>query len=135
MSEKVKIKKVMIIEDNPLNQKIADIILRQLGHETFQVYESKDIIEITKREKPHLIILDIELPDGSGIDICKDMKKDPELKHIPVVVVTILSSEEDRKRIFAESGCDNYIAKPFMPHVFAGVIGKYIQVKSIDWGL
>jgi len=135
MSEQIEPKKVMIIEDNQLNQKIADMIIKQLGHDTIQVYEGKGAIEIVKKEKPSLVILDIKLPDSSGIDICKAMKSDPELKHIPVIVITALSSEEDKKQIVSESGCDNYIAKPFMPHMFAQAIGRYIQIKSVDWGL
>ncbi len=135
MSEQIDPKKVMIIEDNQLNQKIADMIVKQLGHDTVQVYEGKKAIEIAKQEKPALVILDIKLPDASGIDICKAIKADADLKHIPVIVITALSSEEDRKQIVAESGCDNYIAKPFLPHMFAEAIGRYIQIRSVDWGL
>ncbi len=133
MSEFITPKKVMIIEDNQLNQKIADMIVKQLGHDTIQVFEGKRAVEITRQEKPDLIILDIKLPDGSGIDICKEIKANPELKHIPVIVVTALSSDDDKKNIVAESGCDNYIAKPFFPDLFAQTIGRYIPVKSIDW--
>ncbi len=135
MSEQIEAKKVMIIEDNQLNQKIADMIIKQLGHKTIQVYEGKRAVEIAKQEKPDLVILDIKLPDSSGIDVCKAIKSDPELKNIPVIVITALSSDEDKKQIVLESGCDNYIAKPFLPHMFAQTIGRYIQIKSVDWGL
>ena len=126
---------VMIIEDNKLNQKIADMIIGQLGHETIQVFEGKKAVEIAAEKKPALIILDIKLPDISGIDVCKALKADANLKKIPVIVVTALSSEEDRKYIVKESGCDHYIAKPFLPHMFAAAIGKYIPVKDVDWGV
>lgn len=135
MSEQIDPKKVMIIEDNQLNQKIADMIIKQLGHDTVQVYEGKKAIEIVKQEMPSLVILDIKLPDASGVDICRSIKQDPELKDIPVIVITALSSDEDRKQIVAESGCDHYIAKPFLPHMFAEAIGRFIQIRSVDWGL
>ncbi len=135
MSEQIEPKKVMIIEDNQLNQKIADMIIKQLGHYTVQVYEGKKAVEIAKQEKPSLIILDIILPDISGIDVCKEFKIDPELKNIPIIVITSLSSDEDKQKIVSESGCDNYIAKPFLPHMFAEAIGRYIHIKSVDWGL
>jgi two-component system cell cycle response regulator DivK len=133
MSEFIEPKKVMIIEDNQLNQKIADMIIKQLGHDTIQVFDGKQAVDMVRKEKPHLIILDIKLVDISGIDICKEIKADPELKNIPVIVVTALSSDEDKKNIVAESGCDNYIAKPFFPDLFAQTIGRYVPIKSIDW--
>ncbi len=133
MSEFIEPRKVMIIEDNQLNQKIADMIVKQLGHDTLQVFDGTNVVEKVRQEKPDLIILDIKLADVSGIDICKEIKADKELKDIPVIVVTALSSEEDKKNIVAESGCDNYIAKPFFPDLFAQTIGRYIPVKSIDW--
>jgi two-component system, cell cycle response regulator DivK len=133
MSEFIQPRKVMIIEDNQLNQKIADMIIKQLGHDTVQVFEGIKAVEMVRQEKPDLIILDIKLVDISGVDICKEIKADAELKNIPVIVVTALSGDEDKKNIIAESGCDNYIAKPFFPDLFAQTIGRYIPIKSIDW--
>lgn len=133
MSEYIEPRKVMIIEDNQLNQKIADMIIKQLGHNTVQVFDGNNAVEMVRKEKPDLIILDIKLQQISGIDVCKEIKADPELKKIPVIVVTALSSDEDKKNIVAESGCDNYIAKPFFPDLFAQTLGRYIPIKSIDW--
>ena len=123
----------MIIEDNKLNQQIAHTIVTQLGHNSIQLLEGKDAIAKIRAEKPDLIILDVMLPDSSGIDICKEIKADAELKKIAVIIITSLSTSEDKKRIIAESGCDEYIAKPFFPNMFANTIGKYIPVKTIDW--
>ena len=133
MSEAIIPKKVMIIEDNQLNQRIADMIIKQLGHDTVQVFEGKKAFEIAKQEKPDLVILDIKMPDISGVEICKSLKADDELKNVPVIVVTSLSSDEDKEQIVKETGCDNYIAKPFFPDLFATTIGRYIPIKSIDW--
>ena len=133
MSAPITPKKVMIIEDNKLNQQIAHTIVTQLGHNSIQLLEGKDAIAKIRAEKPDLIILDVMLPDSSGIDICKEIKADAELKKIAVIIITSLSTSEDKKRIIAESGCDEYIAKPFFPNMFANTIGKYIPVKTIDW--
>jgi len=134
MSETIEPKKVMIIEDNEVNQKISDMIIKKLGHNTIQVFDGKGAIKTIRQEKPHLIILDIQLPENcSGIDICKEIKGDPELKHIPVIVVTALHGDEDKKQITAESGCDEYIAKPFLPNVFIDAISQFIEVNSVDW--
>ena len=64
-------KKVMIIKDNELGQEVSKRIVEQLGHKVIQLFEGKNAIEKIRAEKPHLIILDIVLPDASGIDICK----------------------------------------------------------------
>ncbi|MCE3255645.1 MAG: two component response regulator [Rickettsiaceae bacterium] len=132
MTDNIEPKKIMVIEDNKLNQKIAAMIIKQLGHDVIQIFESKTAVEAIEKERPDLIILDILMPEVSGVDICRNIKSNNELKHIPVIVVTSLSSEEDKKHI-SESGCDNYIAKPFLPHIFAQSVAKYIPVKTVDW--
>jgi two-component system cell cycle response regulator DivK len=123
----------MIIEDSKLNQEIANTIITKLGHNTIQLFEGKDAVAIIRSEKPDLIILDIKLPDSSGIDICRELKADPELNKIAVIVVTSLCTSDDKKRVVEQSGCDNYIAKPFFPDLFANTIGQYIPIKKIDW--
>lgn len=135
MSEQVEPKRVLIIEDNMLNQKIADMVIKQLGHETIQVFEGKDAVRIVREEMPDLIILDVKLPDSSGTEICRKIKDDAELKVIPVIIVTALSEEDQQRQIVAESKCDFYLAKPFLPHMFAEAIAQFIQVRSVDWGL
>ncbi len=133
MSEYTTSKKVMIIEDNLLNQKITASIIKALGHEAIQVFEGTKALEAIKQEKPDLIILDIIFPDISGIEICQKVKLDKELKDIPVIVVTSLSTDEDKKQILKESGCDSYIAKPFTAELFVQTVASYIAVKHIDW--
>jgi len=133
MREYIASKKVMVIEDNEVSQEMAKRIIEQLGHKVIQIFEGKNVIEKIRAEKPDLIILDIKLPDASGIDICKELKADPELKKIVVIVVTALASDEDHKRIVEESGCNNYIAKPFLPRLFANAIGRYIHIRTIEW--
>jgi two-component system cell cycle response regulator DivK len=135
MSEKILPRKIMVIEDNQLNQKIANMIIEQIGHDSIQVFDGEKAVEITKKEKPDLIILDIQLGDISGIDVAKEIRSYKELKSIPIIVVTVLGTEEEKKQIIKDSGCNDYIAKPFLPNVFVDAIAKYIPVKSIDWAL
>jgi two-component system cell cycle response regulator DivK len=133
MSKEVVQKKIMIVEDNQLNQKIANMIIKHIGHKSIQVLDGAKAIETAKIEKPQLVILDINLGEISGIDIAKEMKADDELKDIPIVVVTALNSDEDRHRIMAESCCDDYIAKPFLPNIFVEAISRYMEVKRVEW--
>lgn len=135
MSEKILPRKIMVIEDNQLNQKIANMIIEQIGHNTIQVFDGAKAVETAKAEKPDLIILDIQLGDISGIDVAKEIRSIDSLKNVPIIVVTVLGTEEEKKQIIKDSGCNDYIAKPFLPNVFVDAIAKYIPVKSIEWAL
>ena len=131
-SEYICTKRVMIIEDNEISQELAKRIIEQLGHTVLQLFEGKNAVEKIRELKPDLIILDIMLPDASGIEICRKLKDDPELKKIFVIIVTALGSDEDKKRIVAESGCNNYIIKPIIPRLFAAAIGRYVHIRDVD---
>jgi two-component system, cell cycle response regulator DivK len=126
-------KKVMIVEDNHLNQKISNMIIDALGHKTIQVFDGDKAFDVVKENLPDLIILDIQLTNISGIEICQQVKADEKTQHIPVIVVTALATDQDKKKIVSESGCDSYIAKPFMPKEFSEEIAKYIPIKKVDW--
>ena len=132
MSVVTELKKIMIIEDNPLNQKIASMIMDRMGHEVIQIFDGKGAYDIVKREKPQLVILDVMIPNISGIDICRAIKDDPELKRIPVIIVTAMSNSGDEVRITSESGCDDYLSKPFLPQILASTINKYIKSEPAD---
>lgn len=132
-AKKMTPQKIMVIEDNKVNQRIANMIIEQIGHKAIQVFDGEKAVEIVKQEKPALIILDIQLGDISGIDIAKDIKKIDDLKNIPIIVVTALDTEEEKKHIIQDSGCNDYIAKPFMPNVFVEAISKFLPVLPVDW--
>lgn len=133
MSEKIVPRKIMVIEDNELNQKISNVIIKQIGHMPIAVLDGAKAVEVAKQEKPDLIILDIQLGDISGIDIAIEIRKVDDLKSVPIVVVTALNTLEDKKRIIKESGCNDYIAKPFIPSEFVASIAKYFPTKTIEW--
>lgn len=135
MSEKILPRKIMVIEDNQLNQKIAGMIIEQIGHTAIQVFDGTKAVAAVKKEKPDLIILDIQLGDVSGIDVARGVRCVEELKDIPIIVVTVLGTEDEKRQIIKNSGCNDYISKPFLPNVFVDAIAKYIPVKSIEWAL
>ena len=126
-------RKVMVIEDNKVNQRIAKMITEQIGHKCIQVLDGTKAVEACKADKPDLIILDIQLGDVSGIDVAKDIRKLDDLKEVPIIVVTSMDAEEEKKQIIKESGCNHYIAKPFMPNHFVEAIAKFIPVLKVDW--
>lgn len=118
-------KKVMIVEDNELNMKLFHDLLEAHGIETVETTDGKDAVELARNEKPDLILMDIQLPEVSGLEVTKWLKEDDELKSIPVVAVTAFAMKGDEQRI-REGGCEDYISKPISVSVFLDVIKKHL---------
>ncbi|MFA5161068.1 MAG: response regulator [Elusimicrobiales bacterium] len=105
-------KKILIIEDNDRNRIILRDILLCQKYEVLEAAAGREGIEIARREKPDLILLDIQMPGLDGYDTGKLLKSFPETKSIPLVAVTSYAMEGDKSKILA-SGIDDYISKPY----------------------
>ncbi len=120
-------KTVMIVEDNELNMKLFHDLLESQGYYTIQTSNGMEALELARAHHPDLILMDIQLPEVSGLVVTKWLKEDEELKDIPVVAVTAFAMKGDEERILA-GGCEGYISKPIsVPHfleTIAGYIGK-----------
>lgn len=118
--------KVLIVEDNELNLKLFhDLLLIQ----NYEVITSKDgigIPSIVERERPDLILMDIQLGDISGIDIIKELKRTPSTSNIPIVAITAFAMKNDEIRIL-ESGCDVYLSKPVSIDLFFETLNKFVK--------
>jgi two-component system, cell cycle response regulator DivK len=123
-------KKIMIVEDNLVNQKVMGKLVKIFGHESIIIEDGFQAIEQIKLQKPDLILMDIQLVGITGIEITQDLKKDDILKKIPVIAVTASASEHDKKRIIEESGCDDYLAKPFSIDDLRNKIAKFVEIKQ-----
>ena len=108
-------KKVLIVEDNELNMKLFHDLLEAQGYETLE----------TREHKPDLILMDIQLPEISGLEVTKWLKEDEELAHIPVVAVTAFAMKGDEERI-REGGCEAYISKPISVTHFLETIRRLL---------
>lgn len=104
-------KTVLIVEDNALNMKLMRDLLGAAGFDTLQADNGTTAFELAKAEKPDLILMDIQLPDVSGLDVTRWLKADDTLKSIPIIAVTALAFRGDEERVL-EAGCDAYISKP-----------------------
>lgn len=102
---------ILIIEDNPLNVKLMRDLLQAKGYKTKEVETAEEGIDAARKEKPDLIIMDIELPGMSGLEATRILKSGTVTKNIPVVAVTAYAMKGDREKALA-AGCDNYISKP-----------------------
>ena len=119
-------KTILIVEDNELNMKLFDDILRLQGYKTAKSMDGSDAVDLTRSEHPDLILMDIQLPGRSGLEITRMLKADDELKNIPVVAVTSFAMEGDREKIL-RNGCDGYIPKPITINGFLETIAYHLS--------
>ncbi len=118
-------KKVLIVEDNELNMKLFHDLLEAHGVETVQARDGKNVLALARQSKPDLILMDIQLPEVSGLDVTKWLKEDDELKSIPVIAVTAFAMKGDEQKI-REGGCEDYISKPISVVKFIETVQKYL---------
>ena len=106
-----KARTILIVEDNALNMKLFHDLLEAHGYHTLQTRDGLCAVELARKNKPDLILMDIQLPKVSGLEVTKWLKDDDELRYIPVIAVTAFAMKGDEERILA-SGCEGYISKP-----------------------
>ncbi|MCK4945867.1 MAG: response regulator [Alphaproteobacteria bacterium] len=118
--------KVLIVEDNELNMKLFDDLLGAHGYQTFKTHEGSNVLELARKNKPDLILMDIQLPEVSGLEVTRWLKAENDLKHIPVIAVTAFAMKGDEEKI-CEGGCEDYISKPISIIKFMKVVQKYLD--------
>lgn len=118
-------KTVLIVEDNELNMKLFRDLLEAHEINTIETRNGNDVLNLAREKKPDLILMDIQLPEISGLDVTKMLKADEVLKSIPVIAVTAFAMKGDEEKI-REGGCEDYISKPISVVQFLDVINKYL---------
>ncbi len=119
-------KSVLIVEDNELNMKLFDDLLDAHGYSTIKTKDGLEVLDLAREHMPDLILMDIQLPEVSGLEVTKWLKDDDALKDIPVVAVTAFAMKGDEERI-REGGCEDYIAKPISVTEFLDTVRKYLE--------
>ncbi len=118
-------KTVMIVEDNELNMKLFNDLLESRGYTVIQTRNGMEALDLARAHMPDLILMDIQLPEVSGLVVTKWLKDDDQLAHIPVVAVTAFAMKGDEERIL-QGGCEGYISKPISVSHFLETIAQYI---------
>lgn len=118
-------KTVLIVEDNELNMKLFHDLLDAHGYQTIQTRDGMAALELARQHRPDLILMDIQLPEVSGLEVTKWLKEDEQLRDIPVVAVTAFAMKGDEERI-REGGCEAYISKPISVVTFLDTIRQFI---------
>lgn len=119
-------KTVLIVEDNELNMKLFQDLLEAHDYQTVQTRNGHNVLDLAREHNPDLILMDIQLPEISGLDLTEQLKQDDDLKSIPVIAVTAFAMKGDEKKI-RDGGCEDYISKPISVTDFLAVIKKYLS--------
>jgi two-component system, OmpR family, phosphate regulon response regulator PhoB len=106
--------RILIVDDEEDLVRLVSYNLARAGFELLSADNGRDALKLAQRERPDVMILDLMLPDLSGVHVCQRLKQDPETKSIPIIMLTARSSETDRIAGF-EAGADDYVVKPFSP--------------------
>jgi two-component system, cell cycle response regulator DivK len=119
-------KTVLIVEDNELNMKLFHDLLQANGFDTIETRNGIEALDLARKHKPDLILMDIQLPEVSGLEVTKWIKEDDELKSIPVVAVTAFAMKGDEERI-REGGCEAYLSKPISVAKFLETVRHFAK--------
>ena len=121
-----KTKTVLIVEDNELNMKLFHDLLDAHGYNILQTKDGMEALDIAREHHPDLILMDIQLPEVSGLEVTKWIKEDDNLKSIPIIAVTAFAMKGDEEKI-REGGCDDYFAKPISINHFLQTVDRFLE--------
>ncbi len=116
---------ILIVEDNELNMKLFRDLLEAHGYDTLEAKNGKDALKLIRDHHPDLIIMDMQLPQVSGLEVTRQIKNDDEIKTIPVVAVTAFAMKGDEEK-FRAGGCEAYIAKPISVTGFVETVKRFV---------
>ena len=117
--------RVLVIEDNDIGRELMTYALQSFGCTTEVAADGAEGIEAARRERPDLILCDVQMPGLDGFDVVRVLKQDPTLRDVPVIAVTALAMAGDRERLLA-SGFDGYLSKPIEPQQLAAAIQPWL---------
>jgi two-component system cell cycle response regulator DivK len=125
--------KILIVEDNPQNMKLLLMTLKPHGYTFLEATDGKEALDIAVNHKPDLIMMDIQLPKLSGLEVTRRLRRMPAFSHIPIIAITANAMKGDEENII-EAGCDAYLPKPINTRQLPGVIAEILLSRKRDGG-
>ena len=123
--------KILIVEDNPQNMRLLEIVLRAKNYTLLKATDGEEALDMAMREQPDLIIMDIQLPRINGLVVTRKLRETPAFSHTPIIGVTAYAMKGDKERVI-ESGCDAYLSKPINTRELPGVIAEMLLHRQKD---
>ena len=121
--------KILLVEDNAVNRRLASFLLRSQGYQVREAATAQEAFEIIRSDRPDLIVMDIQLPGMDGLEATKRLKEEPATRDIPVVAVTSYAMAGDREKALA-AGCAGYVTKPIDKATFVKEIATHLGNKQ-----
>jgi two-component system cell cycle response regulator DivK len=119
-------KTILVVEDQEDNRQILRDLLASAGLRMVEAHDGRQALTVARSERPDLILMDIQLPILDGYEATRSIKRDPELKHIPIIAVTSYALSGDETKAL-EAGCDGYVAKPYSTRHLLAKIGQFLE--------
>ena len=131
MKEQILKEQILIVEDNPLNMRLIEMTLRPKGYRLLGATDGEKALDMAIKENPDLIIMDIQLPKVSGLEVTKRLRQMPAFNHIPIIAVTAHAMKGDEAKII-DAGCDAYLPKPINTRQLPVVITELLLQRTKD---
>lgn len=122
-------RRILIVEDNPLNMKLFSAMIASQGYEVLQATDGHLGLDMAHKQRPDLIIMDVQLPGLSGLQVTENLKGNDDTRNIPIIATTAFALRGDQEKILA-SGCDGYMAKPIAIAEFLDLIEELLTRSS-----
>lgn len=123
--------KILIVEDNPQNMRLMEMVLSAKGYTIVKATDGKEALDKAMRERPDLILMDIQLPKLNGLEVTRKLRETPAFSNIPIIALTAYAMKGDKQR-FIDGGCDAYLSKPINTHELPGVIAQMLLTRQKD---
>jgi two-component system cell cycle response regulator/two-component system cell cycle response regulator DivK len=122
-------KKILLVEDNEVNRRLAGFLLRSHGYQVREATSAASAFEMVEKERPDLIVMDIQLPGMDGLEITRKLKEQTATADIPVIAVTSFAMKGDREKALA-AGCAGYVTKPIDKTTFIQEVAAHVGSKA-----
>lgn len=117
--------KILIVEDNHQNMRLLEMTLRAKSYTLLKATDGKEALDMVTRERPDLIVMDVQLPKMSGLEVTRRLKENPAFSHIPVIALTAYAMKGDKEKVI-EAGCDTYLSKPVNTRELRRVVAEML---------
>jgi two-component system cell cycle response regulator DivK len=119
-------RRILIVEDHPLNLKLLRDLLEAHGYETLETGDGLEALNLARQSRPDLILMDLQLPDISGLEVTRWLRREAGTKNTPIIAVTAFAMREDEKKAL-DSGCDAYLVKPISIHRVLQIVASFLR--------
>jgi len=118
-------KKILIVEDNPQNMRLVEMALSAESYFLLEATNGEEALEIAKKERPDLIIMDVQLPKMSGLEVTRRLREIPEFTQTPIVAITAYAMKGDEEKAL-DAGCNAYLSKPIRARDLPNLVAKML---------